>query len=200
MATKSLTSVSKTEFPITTENPIDNPGRWQFYTRTVHGGRNRCIQGYHQYGNNICSALTNCVGYCFGRADETWGDSWTERGAVWPTSGPWSWYYASPASYHITRPTAGCVAAFNGHVLFVEKIWDDGQHWDYSESWYSSLKGGKPMFYQYVSGAAIGTYYGRERYGYIIPPNVKFQTIAQDHFYTFNAEVDSRGIPKKEWR
>lgn len=202
-------------YPATSQSPIVNRNRWPYYTCIGHspGGKagvNPCILGGHQWGDTICSALTNCVGYCYGRAMETWGEAFTKSEGWYLSYGPQTMWSYAPQNHKRSTPTPGCVGAMSGHVFMVERVYSNGTY-DISDSWYSSLEGGKPVFHRYRN-CPIGTCHnvGGRVVGYVIPPNVRFNLnpdyggegpyIDYENRYVFSGNNEANRIPKYEWR
>lgn len=122
------------EFTPITVAPSKND-KW--YIRKDYGGYSPCIAGKPNYRGDQSSALSNCVGYVWGRIASLKGDRQCRIGFTqatrWPVNAQ-SWYANAPAvGFQIGKvPKLGAVACWrtsdnkSGHVAVVEKILDNG--------------------------------------------------------------------------
>lgn len=112
------------EFIPRTTSPATNN---KYYIHTSGGGYNKCIK----ISGNQC--LPNCVGYAYGRFMEEAGLTSCKL----PMCNAEDWWHNSPAYAKGQIPKVGAVMCFRkgkvgtskdgaGHVLIVEKVYDDG--------------------------------------------------------------------------
>ena len=120
---------------------IDN----RFYLTAGGGGFNKCIPGNERNRRNArpshFSVLPNCVGYCYGRYLEFRGI----KSAPLPTCNAGDWLaQGERAGFSVDRyPSVGSVAVFRGtdlgHVVFVERIEENGDILVSESNWNGSL-------------------------------------------------------------